>query len=116
MKPLLRSLKVRSAKRQFVNSIEKMSANEIAALITDDFMVSEEWFVLKAQTIAKYGCTCMKCKKQIKRWTHINVDHIKPRKYFPHLKNDPNNLQILCGMCNKNKGNTTASYLPDGNS
>lgn len=95
-------------KSQAVDLYSKMTDNEVAALIKssgNDFMRSEEWFVLKAQTIAKYGCTCMKCKKKISMWTDINVDHIKPRKYYPHLANDPDNLQILCGRCNKEKGN-----------
>ena len=35
----------------------------------------------------------------------INVDHIKPRKFFPELALDFDNLQILCGRCNKAKGN-----------
>lgn len=34
-----------------------------------------------------------------------NVDHIKPRLYYPELARDINNLQVLCGRCNKEKGN-----------
>lgn len=99
-------------KRQAVDYYSKMSNNEVASLIRssgDSFMRSEEWFILKAQTIAKYGCTCMKCKKKISTWGNINVDHIKPMKYYPHLANDPDNLQILCGRCNKEKGNLHAT-------
>jgi 5-methylcytosine-specific restriction endonuclease McrA len=99
-------------KNRVIDYYKDKSPNEIAALIktVPDFMKSEEWFVLKAQTIAKYGCTCMKCKKIICNWTQINVDHIKPRKYYPHLQNDPDNLQILCGNCNKEKGNQDTDY------
>ena len=99
-------------KTRAMNYYKGKSANEIASLIknTPDFMKSAEWFVLKAQTIAKYGCTCMKCKKQIRSWMQINVDHVKPRKYFPYLQNDPDNLQILCGLCNKEKGNLDIDY------
>lgn len=97
-----------SLKKRSAEMLKDMTANEIADAIKKsgrEFLVTEEWFVLKAQTIAKYGCTCMRCKKTIKKWSQINVDHIKPRKFFPQLANDINNLQILCGDCNKAKGN-----------
>lgn len=35
----------------------------------------------------------------------MNVDHIKPRKLFPELALDPDNLQVLCHECNHGKGN-----------
>lgn len=35
----------------------------------------------------------------------MNVDHIKPRKLYPHLALDVDNLQILCSDCNHGKGN-----------
>lgn len=35
----------------------------------------------------------------------INVDHIKPRKKYPHLALEISNLQILCHDCNHGKGN-----------
>ena len=99
-------------KRRVLDFYKDKSNNEVANLIkTDsDFMRSEEWFVLKAKTIAKYGCTCMKCKKTIQSWMQINVDHVKPRKYYPSLQNDINNLQILCSNCNKEKGNKDNDY------
>ena len=99
-------------KKRVVDYYKDKTANEIASLIKQDdgFMQSEEWFVLKAKTIFRYGCKCMNCKKQIKKWMQINVDHIKPRKFYPHLQNDPENLQILCGLCNKNKGNKDVDY------
>jgi 5-methylcytosine-specific restriction endonuclease McrA len=34
----------------------------------------------------------------------LNVDHIKPRRRFPELSLDPDNLQVLCGNCNTGKG------------
>lgn len=99
-------------KKRVVDYYEGKSANEIASLIKQDhsFMRSEEWFILKAQTIVRYGCQCMKCKKRIRNWMQINVDHIKPRLFYPHLQNDPENLQILCSKCNREKGNSDTDY------
>ena len=107
-----REYRSRLARVASIEKNKKLSDNQIAAAIKgqDDFLKTEEWFKLKAATIAKYGWTCMKCKREIKIWSRINVDHIKPRRYWPELKNDPDNLQILCGPCNKEKGNSVADY------
>lgn len=47
----------------------------------------------------------MCCGAEPKDRRKINVDHIKPRKYFPELALVEDNLQVLCGTCNKRKGN-----------
>lgn len=38
----------------------------------------------------------------------LNVDHIQPLRFFWDRRCDPTNLQILCGPCNKAKGNDTS--------
>lgn len=44
----------------------------------------------------------------------MNVDHIKPRRAFPALALVFDNLQVLCGTCNKGKSNSDAVDLrPD---
>ena len=48
-------------------------------------------------------------KQQLEReWNQnrIVVDHILPVKYFWNLKLEPDNFQLLCGCCNKEKLNT----------
>ena len=43
----------------------------------------------------------------------MNVDHIKPRKTHPQLALEFDNLQVLCNICNKDKGNKhTTDYRP----
>ena len=34
----------------------------------------------------------------------LEVDHVKPRKNYPELELDIDNLQILCRDCNLRKG------------
>lgn len=52
-----------------------------------------------------YGLTCQCYGASVKHGATLNVDHIKPRKFFPHLALDINNLQVLCSDCNHGKGN-----------
>lgn len=70
-----------------------------------DFLFSFEWRKLRLQALDKYGHVCVSCGSTPKSGAILNVDHIKPRKYFPELALDINNLQVLCSECNHGKGN-----------
>ena len=74
-------------------------------VIRASFLRSPEWRLLRKLAIARYGSTCVKCGRVGSKESPINIDHIKPRKYFPELALDINNLQPLCSPCNKRKGN-----------
>ena len=64
------------------------------------FYQSWEWLELRYKVLLKYGPECMSCGS-----THrIVVDHIKPRKKYPGLQLDFDNLQVLCNDCNRGKG------------
>lgn len=71
----------------------------------DDFLQSYQWRKLRYEAILKYGRKCMLCGATPESGVQIHVDHIKPRKKYPELALDINNLQILCGVCNHGKGN-----------
>jgi hypothetical protein len=70
-----------------------------------EFLNTPEWKALRRQVVKKYGRQCMKCGHTPANPRHTNVDHIKPRKLFPWLALVFENLQVLCGRCNKKKGN-----------
>jgi len=72
---------------------------------SDKFLNSYEWRKLRMEAIKKYGNKCECCGASPATGAVINVDHIKPRKLFPELALEINNLQILCGACNHGKGN-----------
>lgn len=72
---------------------------------TDSFLNSFEWRKVRMMAIKKYGAKCMCCGATPATGAVINVDHIKPRKLWPSLALDINNLQILCHDCNHGKGN-----------
>lgn len=70
----------------------------------DSFYMSWEWKKVRYNILLKYGRKCMCCGATPSD-TIIIVDHIKPRKKFPELALDENNLQVLCNDCNMGKSN-----------
>ncbi len=75
----------------------------------DPFLASYEWATIRMRALKEHGAACQCCGKTAKDGIVINVDHIKPRRDFPELALDVTNLQVLCGECNKGKGNWDAT-------
>lgn len=71
----------------------------------NDFLYTYEWRRLRMTAIKKYGAKCQCCGATPATGAVMNVDHIKPRKVYPELALDINNLQVLCHECNHGKGN-----------
>lgn len=77
------------------------------------FLTSYEWRRVRMIALKKYGAVCQCCGASPKTGAVINVDHIKPRKLFPQLALDVDNLQVLCNECNHGKGNwDTTDWRP----
>lgn len=76
-----------------------------ANAVSDEFLQSYEWRRVRMEALKKYGPRCQCCGATPKDGVKMHVDHIKPRKVFPHLALDVSNLQILCEVCNHGKGN-----------
>lgn len=72
---------------------------------SDGFLSSYEWRRVRMVALKKYGARCQCCGATPGTGAVMNVDHIKPRKLFPALAFDVDNLQVLCGECNHGKGN-----------
>ena len=72
----------------------------------DPFYTSPAWLRTRVVVLARYGSRCMACGKTPADGVQINVDHIKPRKTHRHLELHLDNLQVLCELCNKGKGNS----------
>jgi 5-methylcytosine-specific restriction endonuclease McrA len=105
---LSKKLKRRAMKLAWALRASTMTDNQVADELrktSDPFLYSEAWRKLRREAVDKYGLVCCKCGRENSRQFPINMDHIKPRKYFPELSLDISNLQPLCGPCNKAKGN-----------
>lgn len=76
------------------------------------FYQTVEWKTLSAQLRKSAGPTCVMCDRNFKKYGLTkNADHIKPLMYFWDLRLDPENIQIICGECNKAKGNYNLDSL-----
>jgi len=77
-----------------------------------DFYSSWAWKKLRFEVLKYYGAKCMLCGSE----ERICVDHIYPRKKFPHLEMSFDNLQVLCDSCNRGKSNDDyTDFRPKGN-
>jgi len=106
---LKRRAKKTALKIKFQSMTDAQVADHLRANC-DMFLISDAWRALRLLAIQKYGSTCLSCGREATKRFPINIDHVKPRKYFPELALDINNLQPLCGKCNKRKGNKTIDY------
>lgn len=70
-----------------------------------EFLSTYEWRKTRMVALKKYGARCQCCGASAANGVVIHVDHIKPRKLFPHLALHVKNLQVLCEVCNHGKGN-----------
>ncbi len=83
----------------------KVDVGAIVSRGSDEFLRSFEWRRLRMDVLQRRGARCECCGRTAKDGVRINVDHIKPRKRYPHLALTPSNLQVLCDDCNHGKGN-----------
>ena len=78
-----------------------------------EFLQSKAWKRMRIAAFDKYGNFCQCCGAKPSDGIRLNVDHIKPRKLFPELALNLDNLQILCSDCNSEKGNWNMSDFTD---
>lgn len=68
------------------------------------FYRTETWKRLRYRALRDSNGRCMCCGAAAIDGATLRVDHIKPISKAPHLKADPDNLQVLCNDCNWGKG------------
>jgi hypothetical protein len=101
------ALKPRGKKRRKTYQPTRSKAVSVGGIdvTSNEFLQTYEWRKVRMEALKKYGPVCQCCGATPKTGAVMNVDHIKPRKLFPSLALDVNNLQILCHECNHGKGN-----------
>ena len=71
----------------------------------DGFLQTYAWRKVRMMALKSSNGRCVCCGASPKEGAILNVDHIKPRKFFPELALEVTNLQVLCHECNHGKGN-----------
>lgn len=102
--------KKRKKRQPKVTSIREENVKKFIRLSTinplsTEFLSSFEWRSIRMIALKNQGSTCQCCGASPKTGAVMHVDHIKPRKLYPHLALDIDNLQVLCDQCNHGKGN-----------
>jgi hypothetical protein len=69
------------------------------------FLKSIEWAKARWFALTEHGFKCCKCGRTASDNIKLNVDHIMPRRDYPHLALDLDNLRVLCSLCNWGRGN-----------
>lgn len=87
------------------SSVKSYIANSSINPASDEFLSSFEWRAVRMMALKLHGARCQCCGASPATGAVMNVDHIKPRKFFPQLALDVNNLQVLCHDCNHGSGN-----------
>lgn len=77
----------------------------VAKVTSDSFLQSYEWRRVRMEVLKRDGARCACCGATRADGVVLHVDHIKPRRTYPRLALDVNNLQVLCEVCNHGKGN-----------
>lgn len=85
--------------------VKSRKAKPSTGVTSDAFLSTYAWRKLRMEALKKYGPRCQCCGATPADGAVMNVDHIKPRKKWPSLALDLNNLQVLCHDCNHGKGN-----------
>ena len=100
-----RQLLKQQKRREWNTNLAEQKQQPTPNADSDAFLNSYAWRVARMKVIKRDGKICACCGNSTINGSTLNVDHIKPRKHYPELALDLNNLQILCGECNHGKGN-----------
>jgi 5-methylcytosine-specific restriction endonuclease McrA len=104
----IRAAKLKQKQNKSANQLsQEFKQSKVRGIHTasDAFLMTYEWRKVRMEALKKYGARCQCCGATPAHGAVMNVDHIKPRKLYPHLALDLNNLQVLCHDCNHGKGN-----------
>lgn len=69
------------------------------------FYASYAWRRLRYEVLKRDKQTCQLCGASRATGAVLQADHIKPLRYYWHLRLNPNNVQTMCEPCNHGKGN-----------
>jgi 5-methylcytosine-specific restriction endonuclease McrA len=69
----------------------------------DPFYSSPEWLAVRRQALIRDRYCCTVCQRDVHKKGESRVDHIKPKREFPHLALVLSNLRTLCKSCDNKR-------------
>lgn len=78
------------------------------------FYRSHDWHKIRYDVLKASAGRCELCGRSPDDGAVLNVDHIKPVRKYWDLRLERDNLQVLCGACNRGKGNRDETDWRDG--
>lgn len=97
--------RIRRVNQQFhqtARTAYEFTRKEYADPKYEAFRDSEAGRQWKAQKLAECQYRCPECNKSINDY-NSNIDHKHPRRYYPWLAWNLDNLWVICKDCNTNK-------------
>ncbi|MGE0278642.1 MAG: topoisomerase DNA-binding C4 zinc finger domain-containing protein [Nitrospiraceae bacterium] len=97
----------REVRRELVRSPLLLSPEQVEFIQSPAFTRSDAWIRLRYDFIRDQDarCRCRCCGRRSTDGVKINADHVLPRRTHPELALCYANLQVLCSLCNRGKGN-----------
>ncbi len=68
-----------------------------------DFYTSPAWTKLAYERTVSLGWECQCCGATADDGVRIVSDHIRPTRFYWHLRLEPSNIQVICEDCNLGK-------------
>jgi 5-methylcytosine-specific restriction endonuclease McrA len=86
-------------------SCQPVLVTQASFVASKAFLATPEWKRVRYEALRRNDGRCECCGAGRREGVVLNVDHIKPRRKYPHLALDVDNTQVLCSSCNVGKGN-----------
>ena len=95
----------REVTRELLRVAVPLTDDEVQSVVSPAFTRSDDWVRLRYDFMRDRDGRCQCCGRSAADGVKVNVDHILPRQTHPELALCYANLQVLCGPCNRGKGN-----------
>ena len=96
---------IREVRHEVLRRPVALSPSRIKFIQSPGFTRSDAWVRLRYDFMRDHDGRCQCCGRSPADGPKVNVDHIFPRKTHPQFALAYSNLQVLCAMCNRGKGN-----------
>lgn len=96
---------IREVRRELLRPSPQLTPERVLFIQSPAFTRSDAWVRLRYDFMRDQDGRCRCCGRRSTDGVKVNADHILPRRTHPALALCYTNLQVLCSLCNRGKGN-----------